>query len=95
MARPRPVGLSKARAKQARSLLLDTEHLLREYRADQSYRADAMRHIGERKLAEYHDHRVHDADAAIAGLTQLREDLQLPASMAQFLVPDFTAEIRP
>ncbi len=92
---PRPIGLSKARAAKARTLLLDTEHLLREYRADQSYRATAMRHIGERNLAQFHEHRVHDADTVMAGLTQLREDLQMPASMAQFLTPTFSAEPGP
>ncbi len=94
MARPRPIGLSKARAARARSQLLEAEELLREYRADQAYRSTAMRHIGERSLASFHDHRVHDADVTLVALAQLREDLQLPASMAQFLVPDFTAPTR-
>jgi len=92
---PRPIGLSKARAAKARTLLLNTEELLREYRADQSYRAGAMRVMRERNLAAYHDHRVHETDDVIAALAQLRADLQMPGSVAQFLTPTFSAEPGP
>lgn len=70
------VNLSNRRAAQLVRELSEVRVALREHAAEQSYRRDAMKAIGERNLALFHDNRHSTVLGLLAAIDQAVVDLR-------------------